>query len=241
MKPVTLVVLLAVCGAVMHAQTSATPSGDVTIKISEGTPEYCLDIPSPLNPGQKRGRSQLYALNPGEPKPGDITLRLPLRLKYENNRSESVFLPRGFSFSVRANLAGQNGSLIERKGGGGPQLDVKSLMALPGPEAGPFWIVDHGKDASLSTNLSVLRYKDAVDDNEFVLIPVIDSDAGVDLRGKTVQIAITRDFRSSIAPDVVVKLNEKWKDRGTVWTGVAESETISLQIPKEPLTRKCSR
>ena len=49
---------------------------------------------------------------------------------------------------------------------------------------------------------------------------------------------MTRDFRS-LAPEVVEKLNEKWMDYGTVWTGVAESDTLTLQIPKEPETRNC--
>jgi hypothetical protein len=49
---------------------------------------------------------------------------------------------------------------------------------------------------------------------------------------------MTRDFRS-LAPEVVEKLNEKWKDYGTVWVGVAESETLTLRIPEEPLTRNC--
>jgi hypothetical protein len=49
---------------------------------------------------------------------------------------------------------------------------------------------------------------------------------------------MTRDFRS-LAPEVVEKLNEKWKDYGTVWTGVAESDTLTFQIPKEPETRNC--
>ena len=52
---------------------------------------------------------------------------------------------------------------------------------------------------------------------------MLDLSSGLDLRGKTVQIVMTRDFRS-LAPEVVEKLNEKWKDYGTVWTGVAESE-----------------
>jgi len=34
MKAAAFLLLLAVCGAVMHAQTGATPSGDVTIKMS---------------------------------------------------------------------------------------------------------------------------------------------------------------------------------------------------------------
>ncbi len=61
---------------------------------------------------------------------------------------------------------------------------------------------------------------------------------GLDLRGKTVQIVMTRDFRS-LAPAVVEKLNEKWKDSGTVGTGVAESNTVTFRIPEEPLTRNC--
>jgi len=70
------------------------------------------------------------------------------------------------------------------------------------------------------------------------VIPVLDHSSGLDLRGKTVQIVMTRDFRS-LAPEVVEKLNEKWMDYGTVWTGVAESDTLTLQIPKEPETRNC--
>jgi hypothetical protein len=57
------------------------------------------------------------------------------------------------------------------------------------------------------------------------------------LRGKTVQIVMTRDHRS-LAPDSVEKLNEKWKDYGTVWAGVVESET-TFWIPEQPLTRDC--
>jgi hypothetical protein len=49
---------------------------------------------------------------------------------------------------------------------------------------------------------------------------------------------MTCDFRS-LASEVVEKLNEKWKDYGTVWTGVAESETLTFLIPEEPLTRNC--
>jgi hypothetical protein len=60
----------------------------------------------------------------------------------------------------------------------------------------------------------------------------------LDLRGKTVQIVTTRDFRS-IAPEVVEKLNEKWKDYGTVWARVVESDTVTFRIPEEPLTRNC--
>jgi hypothetical protein len=226
MKAATFVFLLAVCGAVMHAQTSATQSGDVTIKISEGTPEYCLGPhPSILLQGSLGG-------------PKDILLRLPLRLRYENHRSETIFLPRGYSFLWRMAVANQAGSTTLRNGGGGAHgLDVKSLMSLSRPEGGPFWIVTGGTDSS--PNLSVLKFPGTVDDNDFVMIPVLDQSIGWDLRGKTVQVTTTRDFRSSIAPEVVQKLNEKWKDYGTVWARVVESDTLTIQIPQEPLTRDC--
>ena len=58
-------------------------------------------------------------------------------------------------------------------------------------------------------------------DLEGVVIPVVDRSCGLDLRGKTLQIVMTRDFRS-LPPDVVEKLNETGR---TIWTGVAESET----------------
>jgi hypothetical protein len=64
-KAAMVVFLLAVCCVVMRAQNSAPPSADVTIGISEDTPEYCLgEILSPPFEGPKRG-------------PDDITLRLP--------------------------------------------------------------------------------------------------------------------------------------------------------------------
>lgn len=38
---------------------------------------------------------------------------------------------------------------------------------------------------------------------------------------------------------VVATLNERWKDYGTIWAQVVESETLPIQIPQEPLTRNC--
>jgi hypothetical protein len=97
-------------------------------------------------------------------------------------------------------------------------------MALPSPDL-QFSIIAGGKYAWYTGV-------------EGVVIPVLDHSSGLDLRGKTVQIVMTRDFRS-LAPEVVEKLNEKWKDFGTVWTGVAESDTVTFRIPEEPETRSC--
>jgi hypothetical protein len=206
MKAATFVFLLAVCVATASAQSTASPSGDVTIELMEGTPEYCLG-PFYSNRG-----------------PDDITLRLPLKLSYENHRSDTIMLPPWIAYVTRMTVAGQNGSTVLRNVHSGG-MDLKGVMAMSGPDR-LFTIIAAGKYA-WSTAL------------EFVLIPVLDRSSGVDLRGKTVQIVMTRDFRS-LPPDVVEKLNEKWKDSGTVWTGVAESNTMTLYMPKEPLTRNCT-
>jgi hypothetical protein len=211
MKAATLVFLLAVCGVVMRAQSSAAQSADVTIGMSEDTPEYCLgEILSPPLEGPKRG-------------PDDITLRLPLKVWYENHRSETIIVPSWIHYLTRMTVVGQNGSTVLRSVEGG-SMDVKTVMAMSSPDI-RFSIIAGGK-YGWSTG------------SEGVVIPVLDRSSGLDLRGKTVQIVMTRDFRS-LAPEVVEKLNEKWKDYGTVWTGVAESETMTFRIPEEPLTRNC--
>ena len=205
--------LLAVSGVVMHAQSSAAPSTGVTIGMSEGTPEYCLgEILSPPFEGPKRG-------------PDDITLRLPLNVSYENHGSETIIVPPWIRYLTRMTVAGQNGSTVLRSVGGGRGMDVKTVMAMSSPDSRRFSIIAAGKYASSTAP-------------EGVVIPVLDRSSGLDLRGKTVQIVMTRDFQS-LAPDVVGKLNEKWKEYGTVWAGLAESDTITFQIPVEPLTQNC--
>src|SRR5262249_39327727 len=219
MKAATFIFLVAVFGVVMHAQNSAAPSGDVTIGMSEGMPEYCLRgilspppfLAGPGVEGPKRGSD-------------DITLRLPLKVSYENHRSETIILPSWVYYLTRMTVVGLGGSTVLRSVETGGGMDVKTVMAIPGSDP-RFSIIGGGKNA-WSTGL------------EGVVIPVLDRSSGLDLRGKTLQIVMTRDFRS-LPPDVVEKLNEKWKDYGTVWTGVAESETLVFQIPEEPVTRNC--
>ena len=155
--------------------------------------------------------------------PDDITLRLSLKVQYENHRTQTLILPSWISYLTRMTVAGQTGSTVLRRARNGG-MDVKTAMAFSKP-TGPFSIVAGGKDAWYTGV-------------EGVVIAVLNHSSGVDLRGKTVQIAMTRDFRS-LAPDVAEKLNEKWKDYGTVWMGVAESETLTFQIPQEPPTRNC--
>jgi len=157
MKAANFVFLLMVCGTVMRAQSSAAPSADVTINISECTPEYCVgeDGPSPL-------------LNRG---PDDITLRLPLKVSYENHRSETIILPLWSHYLTRMTLDGQNGSTVLRDATRGG-MDAKGVMALSSPDS-LFTIIAGGKFA-WSTG------------PEWVMIPVPHPSSGLDLRGKTV-------------------------------------------------------
>jgi len=209
MKAATFVLLLISCGVAMRVQSSAAPSADVTISISEGTSDYCVgEYPSFLFPNRRLD---------------DITLRLPLKVSYENHRSETIILPLWSHYLTRMTVDGQNGSTVLRNATGGG-MDVKGVMALSSPDRN-FMIIAGGKYVWTT----VL---------EGVTIPVLDHSSGVDLRGKTVQIVMTREFRS-LAPDVVEKLNEKWRDYGMVWVGVAESNTLMFNIPPEPVTRNC--
>ena len=218
MKAATLVLVLAVCGAVVHAQNSAAPSADVTLQMSENTPdfkpEYCLgELTEPRFEGPRRQG------------PDDITLQLPLKVLYQNHRPETIILPPWNHYLTRMTVVGQNGSTVLREmGNRNRRMNVNEVMALSSPNF-QFTIIAGGKDGWSSGN-------------EGVVIPVLDHSSGLDLRGKTVQIVMTRDFLS-LAPDGAARLSEKWKNHGTVWTGVAESNTLTLQIPKEPETRSC--
>lgn len=224
MKAATFVLLLAVCGVVTHAQTSTTPSGNITIKMSGGSPEYCLDLQTLGSRG-----------------PNDITLRLPLKLRYENHRSETILLPDSASNIVRMNVAGENGTTIVRNRQGG-SMDAKRVMAMSRPDTppSPFSIIAGGK-AESSTGPDLLQCLSDADRciSTSVAIAVLNRSSGLDLRGKTVEIVMTVDYRS-LTPEVVEKLNEKWKDYGTVWARVVESNTLTFHIPQEPLTRNCT-
>src|SRR5688572_27414029 len=168
MKAAAFLLLLAVCGALMHAQTGATPSGDVTIKMSGGSPEYCLD---------------LQTLGSGGP--NDITLRLPMKLRYENRRSETILLPDSASNIVRMNVAGENRTTIVRNWQGG-SMDAKQVMAMSRPDILPsrFSIVPGGKTES-STGPDLLQCLSAADrcTSTSLAIAVLNRSSGLDLRG----------------------------------------------------------
>jgi hypothetical protein len=212
----------------MGAQTSAVSSRDVTIRMSTGSAQYCLGRNRlPLFQGQTQG-------------PDDITLMLPLKLRYENHRSETIILPFSIQHSTRMTVVGQSGSTVLRSVGGG-DINVKTVMAMSRPDTRESLLDPPRKKAESSTVLDLAQCLSATDPGcfpDFVSIPVLNRSSGLDLRGKAVQIVTTYDHRS-LAPEVMEKLNKKWKDYGTVWAGVVESETVTVQITVEPVTRNC--
>ena len=217
LKTATFVLLVAACSSVARAQNTVAPSGDVTIGMSAGTPEYCLG-PSGALPslGSDLG-------------PDDITLRLTLNLRYENHLSETVILPTFNRRIIWLTVGGESGTTILRDSRMG--MNVEAVMAMSGPD-GSFLMLNVGKERAVFDSL--IGYRQSFRQAQRVTIPVLARSSGLDLRGKTVQIVLTLDY-GSLPPDVVETLNERWMDYGTVWTGVVES-TVTIRIPKEPLT-----
>jgi hypothetical protein len=236
MKAATFVLLLAFSSAVMGTQTRV-PSGDVTIKMSEGAPEYCV-APIPVPP-----ILQTYGFFKSQ-SPDDMTLQLPLKLHYENHRSGTIFLGPETGIFTRITVIAQNGPpIILRRAHRSSGVDVKAVMAMPRLDMAfdpiVFSTLAGRKDQS-STMPAWAQCLSGTEPgciSERVVIPVVDRSSGLDLRGKTVEIMTTRDH--PLAPEVVQRLNELWKDNGTVWAGVVESEPLTFRIPEEPLARDC--
>lgn len=216
----------------LGAQINTTPARDMKIKMSvAGSPEYCLGstLPYPLFRGVAEG-------------PNDIRLRLRLKLWYVNNRTETNILPPQSRLFTRMMVSGQNDPTILRdtRNSG---VDLKTVLASSTARpAGTFTIYDFstlaGRASATAPELvQCLSDTDPGCVSDQVMIPILDRTSGLDLRGKTIQIMTTREH--SVAPDVVQKLNDKWKQYGTVWSGSVDAEPVTLRIPDEPSSRDC--
>ena len=210
-KPLTLAVVSLICGTTLLAQSQA-PSGDITMRMRPDTAAYC--------------EGPFAGLTDSD----DITLRLPIRVWYESHLSEKVFLSGSFSWVITATVAGQNTPVASRRGGGGTKdVNNSSFSTI---------MLEKAKTPTVGSDLfQCLTEKDANCSNAYMYIPVLDRSKGLDLRGKTVEIMMTRDH--SLAPDMVAKLKEKMKDYGTVFSGIVESKVVTFWIPIQPLTRNC--
>jgi hypothetical protein len=217
MKAAMFVFLLLVCGTITRAQSSSTPASDVTLRMSAGAPDYCLGLV---------GNSFFT----GPLAPDTITLRLPLKLRYETQRYEKVVVSGAHGFVMKVALPGQDGFTVLRQGGGGTtDVNSSSFYTIP---------VERAASATGPDLLQCLTATSPGCYGDFVMLPVLNRSTGVDLRGKTVQFVTTRDH--TLPPDMVTKLKEKLKDSGTVFSGVVESETVTFRIPDEPLTKSCA-
>jgi hypothetical protein len=222
---------LAIFILLLGAQINTTPSADIRIGMSPaGTAEYCLG--STL-------ASPLLTVAQG---PDDIRLRLRLKLWYVNNRTETYILPPQSRLFTRMTVPGQSQPTVlrdARNSGMDMKMVLASSTARP---ASKFSIYDFsilaGKASAIVPDL--LQCLSATDPgcvSDQVQIAIVDRSLGLDLRGKTIQIMTTRDH--SLAPDAVQKLNDKWNQYGTVWSGVVDSEPVTLHIPDDPSPRDC--
>lgn len=207
MKIEKCLILLATGGVMVSAQNRTAQSRDLTIKAIVHEVKYCLGPTSFLPSKQQPGAS-------------DITLRLSLKLLYENHRSEPIIVPLGFRSLARMMVAGQQDAetVLSRENPYDPTRVVE--LARPAP---PYFVVIPG-------GKSELQYF-----GELVDVGVRSSDR--QLLGKTVQISITRDH--GLLP--VEKLQARWKSYGTVWTGIQDSEPVSISIPESPATVDCGK
>jgi hypothetical protein len=196
-----------------------------------GSPEYCLGatLPYPLFRGVAED-------------PNDIRLRLRLKLWYVNNRTETKILPPQGRLFTRMTVLGQNDTTVLRDARYSG-VDVKTVLASSTARPADrftiygFSIVAGRASATAPELLQCLSDKDPNCVSDQVMIPIVDRTSGLDLRGKTIQIMTTREH--SLEPDVEQKLNDKWKQYGTVWSGNVDSEPLTLWIPDAPSTRDC--
>jgi hypothetical protein len=213
MKAIGLLLLLASSAVLSGAQNSTVPAKDVNLRMRVGDQAYCKGQTGPPI-AQAQG-------------PNDIILSVVMKVWYENHRPEKVVLPGPFGFRMKAQLPGQNVPIIERIGSGGTR-DVNNTYfetTTVDPQPGP------GPDL-----LQCLASTDPGCSRQYIYIPVVDRGTGLDLRGKTVEVVLTRDH--TIPADAVEKLKAKVKTEQVLSANV-ESQVLSIAIPSEPSTRDC--
>ena len=120
-------------------------------------------------------------------------------------------------------VAGQRGGEIVSSKVDPLGLDVIEGLAIPSL---PYFIV-------IPSGKSDVAYL-----GELVDVPV--SSSGRQLLGKTVQFSINRDH-GLLQPSAVEALQRKWKGYGVLWTGIQDSEMVSVPIPVSPATVDCRK
>ena len=224
MKAFTFIFLL------MGAQISTTPAADIKIKMSSTGLEYC------------QGSTAFYApyLTGIAEGPNDIKLRLRVKLWYVSYRTETNILPPQTRFFTRMIVPGQNAPTILRNAGGGtdPKTVLASATASPASAFSLYaFSILTPQNPAAPELLQCLSAKDPSCISDQVTIAIVDRASGLDLRGKTIQILMTREH--ALAPDVAQKLNDKWKQYGTIWSGAVDAEPLTIRVPDDPSPRDC--
>jgi hypothetical protein len=159
-------------------------------------------------------------------------------VRYDNFSSETVILPDFAAWITRMSVEGQEGATILRNARVPGLVNIERVRAMSAPdETRDFYILPPGGDAG--PVLSVMETDSYSRWQEGVAVPVVHGASGIDLRGRMIEITMTRDHRS-LPPDLVTTLNERWPDYGTVWIGIVESQSMRFWIPPEPLALDCT-
>jgi hypothetical protein len=205
------IVLVVASSAVMSAQSTGKSSGGITLSAIVHEVKYCL------------GPTSYFSAERQSAAADDITLRLSVKLIYENHGTDPVILPLRFRSLARMVVAGRSGaeivSSIE------DPLDLNAVVKLARPEPPYFIVIPAGKPE--------FGYL-----GELLFVPVRSSEK--QLLGTTVQFLITRDH-GLLPPSMVEMLQAKWKSYGNIWAGTQDSEPLSLSIPQAPITVDCRK
>jgi hypothetical protein len=228
MKVMVLAFALLFCVSV-RAQTRANLISGITLEVKGGTPEYCK--------GPFRGGRWTFPDLASD----DITLRLPLTLRFDNSQAQSFLLTPLIGVSIQMKVVGLTSAPVVNGVQFAGSLDPASLTATPDPlvpPAGFSFVAGRSTDSStVRVSVQCLSASDPGCISDFVAMPVVKRSQLMDLRGKMVEIVVMRDH--SLAPQIVQRLNEMWK-RNDVVAGIVESHPLLLQIPDQPQTRDCN-
>jgi hypothetical protein len=210
MRVVRILIFTVIGGTIGGAQNSAPAIGGLTITPIVGNAKYCM------------GPTSYF---PQEHQPGvsDITLRLSLKVLYENHGAEPMILPLRFRSVVRMFVAGgTSGEVVTSRV---DPLDQDAIKAQAQPDP-PYFLVIPGGGSELAYlgELVDLRVR---------------SPSRV-LLGRTLQFSITRDH-GLLPSSLFEELRNKWRAYGTLWNGVRDSKMFSVSVPEAPVTVDCRK
>jgi len=172
-----------------------------------------------------------YVMVPERQPAGAITLRLNVRLFYQNVSSKPIILPYGPNVS-RLIIHRRDGAQLKRSITPGlpalPLLDA-TAMDTTYPQFLQFQIVKSGQVA-------------AVPINQYAVLRVHDPSAGSnesEFLGQSISIQLELDH-DRFPKRQVQELTNKWRHIGQLWAGKTITEPLQLDLPASPEISDCS-